>query len=104
MPTWWLIEDHLQGILRDEVMVGSEAPRGIGLPSRYAREAGLGANEGSLARGTGDFHESIYAGVVWTILPKEMTVLADLEWEHLETRETQVYEGLTAWFPTRVIF
>ena len=105
MPTWWLIQDHLQGVVRYEVM-GSEAPRGIGLPSRYAREAGLGANEGIpiLARGTGDFHQSVYAGVIWTLIPKHMTMLFGLEWEQLESRDTQIYEGLTGWFSTRLIF
>jgi hypothetical protein len=105
MPTWWLIEDHLQGVVRYEVM-GSEAPRGLKLPSRYVREAGLPANEGipGLARGEGDFHESVYAGVIWTVIPKHMTILFGLEWERLKSRDVRVYEGLTGWFSTRLIF
>lgn len=57
-----------------------------------------------LARGTGDFHESVYAGLIWMIIPKHMTMLFGLEWEQLESRDTEVYQGLTGWFSTRVIF
>ncbi|MFC7339424.1 hypothetical protein ACFQY0_19685 [Haloferula chungangensis] len=105
MPFCWLIEGQLQGVLRYEIMA-SEAPRGVGMPSRYAREAGLPANEGipQLALGAGDFHESLYAGVVWTIIPKHMTMLFGAEWERMKSRDQRIYEGLTAWFSTRLIF
>jgi len=105
MPVYWLIEDRLQGVLRYQVMA-SEAPNGVRMASRYAREAGLSANEDlpSLARGTGDLLQSIYAGVVWTIAPKHFTMLAGVEWERLESRNDRVYSGVTGWFSTRVMF
>lgn len=105
MPVYWLVENRLQGVLRYQVM-GSEAPNGVGMASRYAREAGLPANENlpSLARGTGDFHQSFYAGVVWTIVPRHFTMLAGAEWERLTSRNERVYSGVTGWFATRVMF
>jgi len=105
MPVYWLIEDRLQGVLRYQVMA-SEAPRGVGMAARYAREAGLPANEDlpSLARGTGDLLQSAYAGVVWTLVPKRCTMLGGVEWERLESRDARVYSGVTGWFATRVMF
>ncbi len=105
MPVYWLIEGRLQGVLRYQIMA-SEAPEGVGMTARYAREAGNAANENlpSLARGTGDLLQSLYAGVVWTIAPKQLTVLAGVEWERLESRDSRVYSGVTGWFATRVMF
>ncbi|WP_411826720.1 hypothetical protein [Luteolibacter sp. AS25] len=105
MPSLWLIEDHLQGVVRYEV-IASEGPQGLTLPSRYAREAGLAGNEGipALAAGVGDFHESVYTGLIWTIVPKRFTMLTGLEWERLESKDSRVYQGLTGWFSARIVF
>lgn len=105
MPTWWLLEDRLQAVFRYEVM-GSEAPRGVRLNFRYAREAGGPTNESipSLAAGFGDFHQSFYGGLVWIVCPKRMTLLCGLEWEQLKSRDLSVYNGTTGWFAARVMF
>lgn len=105
MPVYWLAEDRLQAVLRYEVM-GSEAPDGVGLAARYARQAGGPAREGipSLARGTGDFHHSVYGGLVWTVVPGRLTVLSGIEWQRLESRDAKIYSGVTGWFSTRLMF
>ncbi|QTN30834.1 hypothetical protein HZ994_00315 [Akkermansiaceae bacterium] len=105
MPSFWLVEGRLQGVLRYAVMA-SEGEAGLRLPSRYLREAGLAENGGLplLAAGAGDFHESAYAGLVCTIVPEHFTLLAGLEWERLESRDVRVFQGVTAWFSTRLIF
>ncbi|BCX48716.1 hypothetical protein HAHE_26240 [Haloferula helveola] len=105
MPSYQLVKDRLEAVMRYQ-FVGSEAPRGVQLTSRYVREAGLSANEGIplLAAGRGDELQSLYGGLVWTICPKRLTVLAGLEWERLESRDREIYSGLTGWFSTRVIF
>lgn len=105
MPSYWVLEKKLQAVFRYEVM-GSEAPRGVQLTSRYAREAGRPANEAipSLAVGRGDFHQSVYGGLVWHVCPKHLTMLAGVEWEELTSRGMDVYDGTTLWLATRVIF
>jgi hypothetical protein len=105
MPSFWLVEERLQGVLRYG-LIASEGAQGLRLPSRYLREAGLPGNEGipALAAGAGDFHESVYAGMICTIIPEHFTMLAGLEWERLESRDTRIYQGVTGWFSTRVIF
>jgi len=104
-PAYDLIPDRLQAVMRYSIM-GSEAPQGLQLTSRYAREAGRPANEAipSLASGRGDFHHSLYGGLVWWVCPKRMSVLGGLEWERLESNNQDVYSGITGWFSTRVIF
>ena len=104
-PEYDIVPDRLQAVARYTIM-GSEGPRGVQLTSRYAREAGLPANEGipSLALGRGDFHHSIYGGLVWWVCPKRMSILGGLEWERLTSRDTKVYAGLTGWFSTRLMF
>lgn len=105
MPVYWLAEDRWQAVLRYEVM-GSEAPDGVGLAARYARQAGGPAREAipSLARGSGDFHQSVYGGLVWTAAPGRLTVLAGVEWQRLESRDAKIYSGVTGWFSTRLVF
>jgi len=104
-PEYDIIPERLQAVARYTIM-GSEAPQGVRLTSRYAREAGLPENEGipSLSAGRGDFHHSIYGGLVWWVIPKNMSILGGLEWERLESRDTKVYSGLTGWFSTRLMF
>ncbi len=105
LPGYWLVEDRLQLVCRYEFMK-SEAPRGVQLRSRYAREAGLPANEGipSLAAGRGDFHQALYGGFVWWPCPKHLSVLGGVEWEQMTSRSVNVYRGTTLWLSTRVIF
>lgn len=104
-PEYDLIPDRLQAVARYTYMQ-SEAPNGVQLTSRYAREAGRTANEGipSLSTGRGDSHHSIYGGLVWWPCPKRMSLLSGLEWEKLESRGAPVYEGVTAWLASRVMF
>lgn len=104
-PEYDIIPYRLQAVARYTIM-GSEGPRGVQLTSRYAREAGRAANEGipSLATGRGDFHQSIYGGLVWWVCPKRLAILGGLEWEKLKSRDADVYSGLTGWFSTRVMF
>ena len=104
-PEYDLIPDRLQAVVRYTIM-GSEAPFGVQLASRYAREAGRPANEDIpiLNTGRGDFHHSIYGGLVWWVCPKRMSILGGLEWERLESRDTKIYSGLTGWFSTRLMF
>jgi len=105
MPSRWLIEERLRVVGR-LTWSGSEGARGVVLNSRYAREAGLPANEGiaALALGRGDHHLACYGGLEWWPVPETWSVLAGLEWERLESREVEVYEGVTAWFTMRVMF
>ena len=86
--------------------MGSEGPLGVQMTSRYAREAGLPANDNipSLAAGQGDFHHSIYGGLVWWPCLKRLSVLGGLSWERLESRDDEVYAGITGWFATRLMF
>ena len=105
MPVYWVVEDHLQLVCRYEFMK-SDAPRGVQMRSRYAREAGRPQNEGipSLAAGRGDFHQALYGGFVWWPCPKHLSILGGVEWEQLTSRSTNVYRGTTLWLSTRVIF
>lgn len=105
MPTYWLVQDRLQAVARYEFMK-SDAPRGIQMRSRYAREAGRPANEGipSLSTGRGDFHQAVYGGLVWWVCPKHLSVLGGVEWEQMTSRSANVYRGTTLWLSTRVIF
>lgn len=100
-----LIPLRFQAVARYAVM-GSEAPFGVQLASRYAREAGRPSNENIpvLNRGRGDFHHSIYGGLVWWVCPKRFSLLGGLEWERLESRDVEVYSGVTGWFSTRLMF
>ena len=105
MPTWWLIDKRLQAVMRYQVM-GSDAPRGVQMNFRYAREAGQLQNEAipSLAAGLGDFHQSIYGGVNWVICPKRFTMLFGLEWDQLESKGRNIYQGYSGLFAARVMF
>lgn len=105
MPAYWLIENHLQLVGRYAVM-SSEAPRGLQMASRYAREAGRPQNEGipPLAAGRGDFHQAIYGGFVWWPCPRQLSLQGGIEWEQLTSRSANVYRGTTLWLSTRVIF
>ena len=105
MPGYWLVKDRLMAVLRYQ-FVKSEAPRGVQLTSRYAREAGRPENEAipSLFTGRGDELHSVYAGLLWNLCPGRWTMLAGAEWEQLESRDTEVYQGVTGWFATRLIF
>ena len=105
MPAYWVAEEKLQAVFRYEIM-GSEGPRGVQLASRYAREAGRASNEAipSLSSGRGDFHQSIYGGLVWHVVPKHMTLLAGVEWEELRSNGAEVYDGTTLWMASRLIF
>lgn len=105
MPVYWLVEDRLQLVFRYEFMQ-SDAPFGVQLRSRYAREAGRPQNEAipSLATGRGDFHQAAYTGLVWWVCPKHLSVLGGVEWEQLTSRSNNVYRGTTLWLSTRVIF
>lgn len=104
IPAYWLLEQKLQAVLRYQVMA-SEAPRGVGMAARYAREAGRPQNEAipALSRGTGDFHQSLYAGLAWYPCPKRLHVLGGVEWDQLESRDVEVYEGLTGWLAVRLL-
>ncbi len=104
-PEYDIIPDRLQAVGRYTFM-RSEAPNGIQLASRYAREAGRSANEGipSLSTGKGDSHHSVYGGIVWWPCPKRLSLLSGLEWEKLESRGSTTYDGITAWFSTRMMF
>lgn len=105
MPTYWLVQDRLQAVCRYEFMK-SDAPRGVQLRSRYAREAGRPRNEAipSLATGRGDFHQAAYAGLVWWACPEHLSVLGGVEWEQMTSNSTNVYRGTTLWLSTRIIF
>lgn len=105
LPSWWLIEGRLQAVAR-YTLTKSEGPRGVLINSRYAREAGLEANEAipEVATGRGDFHQAVYGGLDWTICPKRLTVQTGLEWEQLKSRDRSVYRGTTFWLGTRVVF
>ena len=104
-PEYDLIPERLQAVVRYTIM-GSDAPQGIQIPSRYAREAGGAANEdfAELSEGRGDFHQSIYGGIVWWVCPRRISVLAGVEWEELESDDEEVYSGVTGWFSTRIMF
>lgn len=105
MPGYWLVKDRLLGVIRYQY-VKSEAPRGVQLTARYAREAGRPQNEAipSLFAGRGDELQSVYAGLLWNICPARWTMLTGVEWEQLELRDVEVYQGVTGWFSTRVMF
>ena len=104
-PEYDLVPDRLQAVMR-YTYTASEAPGGVQLTSRYAREAGRPANEAipSLSSGRGDRHQSVYGGLVWWPCPKCLSVLGGVEWEQLESRGSNVYTGKTLWFGTRVMF
>jgi len=104
-PEYDIIPDRLQAVLR-YTYTASEAPGGVQLTSRYAREAGRPANEAipSLSTGRGDRHQSIYGGLVWWPCPKRLSILGGVEWEQLESRDSNVYKGTTLWLGTRVMF
>lgn len=104
-PEYDLIPDRLQAVMRYTYMA-SEAPQGVQLTSRYAREAGRPANEAiaSLSSGRGDRHQSVYGGLVWWPCPQRLSVLGGVEWEQLESRGTNVYTGTTTWLGTRLMF
>ena len=104
-PAWWMVKDKFQWVARYAVM-SSDAPRGLQLNGRYAREAGHPANEAipALAAGRGDFHQAVYGGFVWWPCPKHWSVLGGVEWEQLSSRSVNVYRGTTLWLCTRVVF
>lgn len=105
IPSWWWIEDRLRLVARYE-MIASQAPEGVAMGSRYAKRAGLPGNEDlpDLARGRGDFYQAIYGGLEWWPWPGHLSVLGGLEWAELRSDGREVFNGVTAWFATRVKF
>ena len=105
MPSWWLVEGTLQAVASGG-FARSRSPQGLRLPVRYARAAGLPDNEDIplLANGRGDLHLELYGGLVWWVCPKHWSVLSGVQWENMRSQGSDVYEGTTLWFSTRVFF
>jgi hypothetical protein len=107
LPTWWLVPEKLQFAARAEYAVAAEA-EGLRLASRYARIAGEIDNEDlpALARGRGDRHASLYAGLNWFIVHPHLKLMTGIEWERMENSKTgtTAYDGITGWVAMRVHF
>lgn len=104
-PSYMLVPAKLEAVARYQYQA-SDSPEGVRMYSRYARTAGLPANENIpvLAGGRGDEHHSIYGGLNWLICSHNLKLMAGLEWESMESRSAQVYEGLTFWLGLRTFF
>jgi len=104
-PSYMIVPDKLEAVLRYQYQ-GSENPQGVFLYSRYAKTAGLPANENIplLASGRGDEHHSVYAGLNWLICKQNLKLMAGVEWESLQSKSKDVYQGFTFWTGLRTYF
>ena len=80
MPSYWLVEDSLEAVVRYSYQESEEA-NGIRMNGRYARRQHGGVING----GWGDKHESIYAGLNVYLCKEKSKVMAGIEFETLET-------------------
>ncbi len=108
LPTYWIIKDRLMLALRAEHARATQA-QGLRQASRYARIAGLPANENlpELAAGRGDRHYSLYAGLNYHYCGNLANkIMLGVEWERMENSRTNLttYDGTTLWLAYRTSF
>lgn len=108
LPTYWIVEDKLMFAMRAEYARATES-EGLRLSSRYARIAGLAANENlpTLDNGRGDVHYSLYAGLNYHYCSNLANkIILGVEWERMENSGTKltVYDGVTWWLAYRTSF
>lgn len=102
MPSVWIVEDKLEAIFRAQY-ASAEARNGYRISSHSARR--IANEEGAyINNGYGDRHKSAYAGLNYYICGDHTKVMAGVQWDHLESNNRQVYEGLTTWFSVRLYF
>jgi hypothetical protein len=101
MPSFWFIEDVLEGVVRYQY-AGADEAEGIRLNSRYVRrieDRGLGDVNG----GRGDEHHSVYAGLNWYLCGQNLKLMTGIEYDSLNTPDGDM-DAWTYWFGARTYF
>lgn len=98
MPSYWLIADKLEAVVR-YAYSGAEEDEGIRSNSRYLRRD----HGGSVNSGRGDAHHSIYGGLNYFFCGHNAKLMAGLEYENLDTMVGDV-DALTWWLAWRMYF
>lgn len=106
IPSYWLIEDKLEGVFRYQYARASEK-EGFRMAGRYARTAGVsqgftGPND--LSNGRGDKHQSAYLGFNYYFCGDNAKVMTGIEYDDLDSASQSVYEGTTVWAAFRMYF
>jgi len=104
MPYYWIVEDHLQAVVRYQY-AGSQNDQGISTNSRYVRrDHGPMVNVNA---GRGNEHHSIYAGLNYYMCGNSMKFQAGVEHEFLNAPGAGIDGDVTAttlWFAVRTYF
>ncbi|NNM29897.1 MAG: hypothetical protein HKO57_10260, partial [Akkermansiaceae bacterium] len=101
MPSYEIVEDRLEGVLRYSYQ-GAEEDQGIRTNSRYFRRD----HGGNVNSGRGDEHHSIYAGLNYFLCGHEAKFMAGVELESLDTPGAGDgdADGVTYWLAFRTYF
>ncbi|MEM9081654.1 MAG: hypothetical protein AAGC74_13290 [Verrucomicrobiota bacterium] len=108
LPSLWLVEDKLEAVFRYQYQ-GSEEASGIRLNSRYVRRADTiesrAAGASSLINsGRGDEHHAYYLGLKYHLCKHNAHFLAGVEYDHLSSQGTRIYDGWTTFLGFRTYF
>ena len=102
MPSVWIIEDRLEAAFRYQY-AEAEKRNGFRISAhsvrRIADQEGANINDGY-----GDQHQSAYAGLNYYICGDNTKIMAGVQWDDLQTKNKQVFEGLTTWVAVRLYF
>lgn len=98
MPSYWVIAEKLEAVVRYSLQVAEEA-EGIRSNSRYLRRD----HGGAVASGRGDEHHSVYGGLNYFLCGHNAKIMAGVEWETLQTMSGDV-DALTWWLAWRMYF
>jgi hypothetical protein len=98
MPSYWVIAEKIEAVVRYSLQVAEEA-EGIRSNSRYLRRD----HGGAVASGRGDEHHSVYGGLNYFLCGHNAKIMAGVEWETLQTMSGDV-DALTWWLAWRMYF
>jgi len=106
LPSYWLVEDRLEAVLRYQY-AESSTPEGFRIGSRYSRRAGESLNftgPNDLSNGRGDNHHSVYLGLNYYLCSDNAKIMFGVEYDDLDSGPQDVYEGYTGWAAFRMYF
>lgn len=100
MPSYWLIADKLEAVVRYAYQ-GADEAQGISANKRYVQLAH--DDDVNVGDGLGDEHHSIYAGLNYFFCGHNAKLMAGGEWETIDTHYGDV-DAWTWWLAWRMYF
>lgn len=102
IPSIWILEDQLEAVFRYQY-AQAEKRNGYRISAHSVRRIADQENA-SINNGYGDQHHSAYLGLNYYICGDNCKIMTGVQWDDLETKNRQVYQGVTTWVALRIYF